>query len=224
VAIDENLKLAESDLLAGDILLHRPTKAKLHQKKISQVTNSPYTHASIFLGDGKIVEAVVSGIRRRDLSDVLEPPFIVGVLRSQCGFGKQRVTLLQNFISNLEKSSSKYDFFGAVKYASTRSKFQNEMLELLSKRFGEFSSDEELAKQRYFCSALVVACYTVVGIIGKSAQIAYPPNIHAPGDLVNDPTFGWVLGFLVSEDVQFLDDDPLLSQTMWKDQMSIKWW
>ena len=54
------LRLTVDDLKPGDVLLYRALEEKAHQRAISHATQSPYTHAAIYLGDGKIAHAVTS--------------------------------------------------------------------------------------------------------------------------------------------------------------------
>jgi hypothetical protein len=70
----------------------------------------------------------------------------------------------------------------------------------------------------------VVACYIVAGVIGDTAQVAYPPNVISPGDLHRDPTFGWVFGYIVPDGENIPADDPLMFETLWKDNLEVRWW
>jgi hypothetical protein len=50
--------------------------------------------------------------------------------------------------------------------------------------------------EKLFCSAFVVACYSVVGIIGESAQVAYQPHYVGPRAFAWRPLFwlgSWIL-------------------------------
>jgi cell wall-associated NlpC family hydrolase len=76
------------DLLPGDILLFRANRQKPHQKKISAATNSPYTHAAIYLGDGRIAESKFPRVRIKKLAH--EKGQVIGVLRSQYTFLENR--------------------------------------------------------------------------------------------------------------------------------------
>jgi cell wall-associated NlpC family hydrolase len=50
----KELLIYATNLLPGDILLFRSIDQKRHQRKISAVTGSPYTHAAIYLGNGDL--------------------------------------------------------------------------------------------------------------------------------------------------------------------------
>ncbi len=222
--VECNFEIKPSQLLPGDVLLHRAGKNKPQTNVVSKLTSSPYTHASIYVGNNFIAEAVLPKIRRQNLSNVLKKCEYIGVLRSQVGFLEERKNILTDFIDQLIKNNAKYDLTGAIKFSNDRADhFQNE-IERISENYGSVTSKEEFEKRKYFCSALIVASYSVVGIIGESAQVAYPPGIFSPGDLYKDVTFGWFLGYLKKKDVKIQDDDPLMNHTLWCDQQELRWW
>lgn len=106
---------------------------------------------------------------------------------------------------------------------SSREYFDNQ-LEFIRRNYGTVTTQEEFAKQSFFCSAFVVACYAVVGVIGESAQTAYPPEFFSPAGLYTDPTFGWLLGYLVPEGGSVPASDPVQWQTRWRDIPDARWW
>jgi hypothetical protein len=210
--------LRYTDLRAGDVLLYCPKEPGLHQQIISQVSDSPYTHAAIYLGEGIVAEALTrGGAQKNPLSSALKGASHVGVLRSQAGFGSERAAQLNEFIDQVIENGRLYDFQGALAWQRANRNFLASQMEYIARHYGEFKTNEEMAKSEFFCSALIVACFTAVGIIGETAQVAYPPDVTAPGGLYADPTFGWFLGFLVPEGNSVPDSDPLLSITSWSD-------
>ncbi|MEP4987386.1 MAG: hypothetical protein ABJV68_06805 [Paracoccaceae bacterium] len=211
------------DLLVGDILLHQPTKPKMHQKKISKASGSPYTHASIYIGNDLVLEANPPKVRIRNLKESLTSEGIIGVLRTQIVFSSDRVEKLQEFAETLIQNGAGYDLSGAFSYTKTRSEYIGNQLAILSESLSTEIESNQFNNRSYFCSALVVACYCVVGIIDESAFPAYPPDIHAPGDLLNDITFGWVLGYIDIGGAGLPDNDPLRFGTLWQEQAGT-WW
>jgi hypothetical protein len=210
--------LTIESLQAGDILLCCPKVRWPHQKAISKVTDSPYTHAAIYLGGNEIAEALVQGgVQKNNLSSVFSGASHIGVLRSQAGFGPERAKLLHEFIDQVIAQGRPYALKGALAWKQTNRDFLSSQMEHIAKHYGEFKSNEEMAKSAYFCSALIVACFAAVGIIDRSAQVAYPPRAFAPGSLYADPTFGWHLGYLVPEGSGVPDDDPLYALMQWSD-------
>ena len=71
---DSDLILKSTDLLlCGDVLLYRPSNPSIVQRRISSVTNSPYTHAAIYGGDGIIAQSVVpTGVTETPLTDCMD--------------------------------------------------------------------------------------------------------------------------------------------------------
>ena len=225
-SLDGGLTVSRADLLPGDVLLYRAHGQKLHQKKISAVTGSPYTHAAIFLGDGLVAESnFPRGVAKRLVQESIEGSRCVAVLRSQLGFDGDRPRQLNEFVDSVLKKSGFYDAIGAVNFGKAAKQHQEDQLDFIRHNYGKVTSSDELAKQSFFCSAFVVACYSVAGVIGPSAQVAYVPDMFSPGNLHQDPTFGWVLGYLLPEGGSVPDDDPVQTQgTLWRDQQDCRWW
>jgi hypothetical protein len=224
--MNSDLILHSSDLLPGDVLLYRPRNPNNIQRGISKATNSPYTHAAIYLGDGCIAESGFPlGVARSALERSLRDSQCVAVLRSQLVFGDDRPTKLNEFVTAVLKEGNFYDFIGVLNFRQRSANYFMNQLEFIRNNYGTFASKEEFAKKYFFCSAFVVACYAIVGIIGESAQVAYQPSFFSPGHLYQDPTFGWLLGYLLPEDGSIPPDDPPLSQaTLWRDNYGARWW
>jgi hypothetical protein len=216
---DSDLIVQQSDLMPGDVLLYRSRKITIVQRKISEATGSPYTHAAIYLGDGLVAESnVPQGVGERRLADSIKGCRCVAVLRSQLGFAGDRPQKLRAFVDAVLKHKKLYNFTDVLKFKSQSAAYFDNQLDFIFENYGKVTSRDEFAEQSFFCSAFVVACYTVVGIIGDTAQVAYQPENFSPGHLHQDPTFGWLLGFLVPEDGSVLEDDPVLTQaTCWRD-------
>ena len=221
-----SLLLTPSDLLPGDVLLYRPSCPNVVQKKISSATQSPYTHAAIYIGDGLISELVawprLIGVRKHTLEEFLQGSRCVGVLRSQLGFGGDRPDKLNKFIDAVCDNRKFYNLVAVVNFRRRSKEYFEDQLEFIRNNYGKVAAREKFETQSFFCSAFVVASYTVVGIIGESAQVAYPPEFFSPAGLYRDPTFGWLLGYLLPS---IPDKDPLLSETtLWPDCQGARWW
>lgn len=223
---DGSLTLLVADLLPGDVLLYRAKDQKLHQQQISAVTGSPYTHAAIFLGDGQVAESnFPRGIAKRSVEDSIRGSGCVAVLRNQLGFGRDRQRQLNEFVDSVLAMGRFYDFIGAVNFGKATKQYGEDQLDFIRLNYGKVTSSDDFAKKKFFCSAFVVACYSVAGVIGPSAQAAYVPEMFSPGSLHQDPTFGWLLGYLVPEGGFVPDDDPVQTQgTLWRDLQHCRWW
>ena len=193
----EGLIISLSDLLPGDILLFRSLSQKPHAKQISKVTGSPYTHAAIYIGDGEIAESTPPAVKIRKLSGADTKGVLIGVLRSQLGFSGQRPAAVREFVQQLVAEHAAYDFAGVLKFSGRHKEFNERLLDEVAANYGKIKTTDEFLKQAYFCSALVVTCYMVAGVIGDTAQVAYPPNVISPGDLTEiRPSAGfWATSF-----------------------------
>lgn len=225
-SLDGGLAVSMADLLPGDVLLYRANGQKLHQRMISEVTGSPYTHAAIFLGDGLVADSnFPHGVAKRSVEKSIEGSGCVAVLRSQLGFDGDRPRRLNEFVDSVLAESRFYDLIGAVNFGKAAKSHREKQLNFIRCNYGKVTSSDEFAKRSFFCSAFVVACYSVAGVIGPSAQVAYVPDMFSPGNLHQDPIFGWVLGYLLPEGGSVPDDDPLQTQgTLWRDQQDCRWW
>lgn len=220
------MRVEESDLLPGDVLLYRARKPNAVHRLITSATNSPYVHAAIYIGDGQIAESVLwplfVGVRTSTVDKSMLKSRHVGVMRSQCGFDYDRVKQLREFVAASIEARRPYNLIAACRYTcryrGRSADFFDHQLEYVKRNYGEAIARSRFAKKSYFCSAFVVACYTAVRIIGDNAQVAYPPDFFSPASLYKDPTFGWLIGFLMPEGGQIPEDDPLLhGPTQWSD-------
>ncbi|TAW73044.1 hypothetical protein ELI16_14405 [Rhizobium ruizarguesonis] len=222
---DGKLIIGIEDLLPGDILLYRPSKPKWHQRKISQATDSPYTHAAIYVGNGRIAESnVVGGVKRKPINSILKGSAYVAVLRSQMGFSHDRPKRLSDFVDAVVKKRRFYDFRGAYNFAESSRGYLEVQLEFINENFGKYLAADDLAKKRFICSAFVVACYTAVGLVGDTAQVAYRDEHFSPGHLSTEPTFGWLIGYLVPLRQPLPPaEDPCHGKGVWND-IGGQWW
>lgn len=225
--MSENMRLVPTDLLPGDILLYRPATPDRANQRIMTAINSPYTHAAIFLGDGKIAESLIpDGVAISDVVDSLHGSLCVGVVRTQMGFGGTRQIKLHEFVKAVIAQGLPFHKSALIHFQQASSSFFDQQLEIIRENFGKSASAEELAARAYFCSGFITACFEAVGIIDESAQVAYPPEFFSPAHLYEDSTFGWVLGYLMPGGgaVSIPSDDPLRFATSWCDHLDIKWW
>ena len=221
---ESKLILNTSHLLPGDVLLFRPLKPNIVQRSISAATGSPYTHAAIYVGDGLIAESVVpDGVVESAIQDSIPGNRCVAVLRSQYVFSKNRAQELRKFVNEVLAREKRYNFADLVKFKSQSGAYFNDQFDFIRTNYGKVTSKSELAERSFFCSAFIVGCYAVVGIIDDTAQVAYQPEFFSPGHLHQDPTFGWLLGYLVPEGGSVPANDPPLATTLWSEQ-DWRWW
>jgi len=197
-----------AELQPGDMLLHRGNNKPV-RAAIKVATRSPYTHASMYLGDGCVAEATwPQGVR----TSKLEVPKgqHVAVFRSQCGFDAERLQILKAFVNELVQQQTQYDLKVCKVWKMKKAKLAHELkqLEVLEAYFTRGEKPEAYGADGYFCSALVVACYFTVGILGESMACVDRPELHLPEDLGHNVDFGHIVGYLAAEGYAIPSDDP----------------
>ena len=214
------------DLLPGDVLVFRAMDPDPLTRRIARSTGSPYTHAAVYLGGMQVLEAGGESVEIRNLERSEKKDTIIGVFRSQFGFGDDRVERLKEFSAILAGNRLAYDTEGLKAFRKTRAKFDDELYDRLLRDYGKVMTKDELERRPYFCSSLVVAVYIACGIIGATAQLAYQPDAFSPADLHRGTTFGWFLGYVTDPANIIPEDDPLLIATSWRDASDPqdRWW
>lgn len=215
-----------AQLLPGDVLLSRPRQPDGLQRRVSSATDSPYSHAGIYLGEEIVAESVLpQGVTCNSIEETLRDSLCVGVLRTQTGFGAERQRQLREFVTAVIEQSAPFHRHAMVSFGSKSQAFFDNQLDVVRANYGTSSAPDRIAMDGYFCSGFIVACYQAVGIIGPSAQVGYPPEAFSPAHLYEDPTFGWLLGFIVPEGGGVPQDDPLLLKaTHWREIDETPWW
>ena len=146
----------------------------------------------------KVLEAGDPKVEVRRLSDLDKEDNIIGVFRTQMGFLDGRIAELRHFADALVRNDAEYDWTGIRNFRQVKNQLEEELLEILDRDYGKVLTKDELERRSYFCSALVVACYIVCGVIGDTAQLAYKADAFSPAVLHEDPRFGWFLGYIKS--------------------------
>jgi hypothetical protein len=104
-------------------------------------------------------------------------------------------------------------------------KYFSNQFDFIKCNYNKSTSRSEFENRTFFCSAFVVACYTVVGLIDETAQAAYIPHHFSPGHLSRDNSFGWLLGYIFPGVEQIFSDESTLNHaTQWRNFPNLRWW
>lgn len=151
------------DLRKGDILLNT-TNAFL-SNRIKEVTKSNYNHAAIYVGNGKVVEAIGGGVREITLQKYLGDKDIVRVMVLRNGnLSTGQQDAIASFASS--KVGARYNIGGLVGAA----------VDFKPRNFASFDRGD------YFCSQLVAAAYSSAGSALHMSLEQTPGNL---ADMVN---------------------------------------
>lgn len=226
--------LHTSKLQAGDVLLCRGNTtgvslSALIRSEISAATSSPYTHAAIYLGNNEVADArVLQGICVRQLTELLTESVYIAVLRQPDVWSPDRISKLKSFICRLVEMGAKYNrapFNGYILEPALNRKllwegrqldYYKTVVDQIEALFsGNTPPSPDDPYRRYFCSELVVAAFKVCGYMGEGVDIIYNPAYLAPGDLVKDHTFGFLVGYMAKGSTfDVADDDPLIGTSL----------
>lgn len=187
----------QSDLRAGDVLVCRPAKHTGFGLLIKKVSDSPYTHAAIYLGRGLVAESTFRvGVGITSLQTLIERYAHVAVLRHPDAFTHGRPARLGAFVHGLIARGAGYAPLLASSIGLVRRARVNDPLGELKRHRDTGSTRIRWTSRNYFCSQLVVAALIDSGFIGESAVPIFHPRTFYPGDFFSDTVFGFSVGFL----------------------------
>lgn len=171
------------DLLPGDILLSSVNG--INSMGVRLITLSPVSHASLYLGDGQIAEAVGEGIRLRSVAQLLAEEALVVAFRHP-GVGPQHQVKMDAFVR--ETVGQKYNFVGIVLQAPFSVERRLCELPLMPSLLRDFCVQGVGAVQlgmgpsdRFFCSQFVLEAYRRAGLPLTDAD----PRLLSPADLLH---------------------------------------
>lgn len=171
------------DLRPGDILLSSGRSGVA--VGIQVLTMAPVSHASLYLGDQRVVEAVGEGIRERPLQAMIDEEHAVVAFRHPA-IARQHVALMDDFFR--EHAGRKYNYVGVLLQAPFT--LERKLCELplvppLVRDFcirGIASIQLGLGRNdQFFCSQFVLEAYRRAGVPLTDAD----PRLISPADLLH---------------------------------------
>ncbi|MCW7541939.1 distant relative of cell wall-associated hydrolase [Aquabacterium sp. A7-Y] len=176
-------RIDASALQAGDILL--TAKGGLTSVGIRLATLAPVSHAALYLGEGRVVEAVGEGVRMRELQGFLDEEATAVAFRHP-GTTAQTVAGLREFAQL--KAGSRYGYVGVLLHAPFSIERRVCELPLVPGLVRDFCMRGVAFVQlgsgsddRFFCSQLVIEAYRHAGLPLTSANSRW----ISPADLLH---------------------------------------
>lgn len=185
--------LTAAHLQAGDILLHQPRNPRWFEKGIALCTGSPYTHASIYIGDNTIAEARLPLVRLCNVRKPIRREQALCVLRQHSELNANQVGLLKSFVESALSREARFDFAFPYTYYSRR------LMSKLTPGPRRPVPQGPLGPancNKYFCTSFIVDAFRAMGLIDRSERNAYRLGRHAAVDFLRDEKFGYVLGHI----------------------------
>lgn len=165
--------ISDSALAVADIIVST-TSARV-SGAIRLATSSAVSHAMVYVGSGRIIEAIGEGVTERSLGDALGGATLgVAYRRSGLTFG-QSAAIVQYV---RQQVGHKYDTSGAAG-AGLRA---NPVLCIVSGIAACVAAHAgKLQRQdRFYCSELVLEAYRIAGV----PIVAHLPGVSTPQDIV----------------------------------------
>lgn len=170
-------------LAPGDILLSAANGVT--SVGIRLLTLSVVSHASLYVGDGQIAEAVGEGIRRRSMGELLAEEATVVAFRHPAVQG-EHVHKMQAFVA--ETVGQKYNYVGVLLHAPFSIERRLCEMPLTPSLVRDFCLQGVGAMQlglgrsdRFFCSQFVLEAYRRAGLPLTTAD----PRLLSPADLLH---------------------------------------
>jgi uncharacterized protein YycO len=170
-------------LQPGDILL--TSEPTVTSASIRLVTFAPVSHAAVYVGDGKVVEAVRSGVRVRALEEILAEATVVLALRYP-ELTTHQAALIGEYA--IKKSGAGFNFLGItlnVPFSISRRvcelPFVSPALRDACIRGLGVLPQLAASESQLFCSQLVLQAYRHAGVLVTDAD----PRLISPADILH---------------------------------------
>lgn len=170
-------------LRPGDILLS--SAAGLHSLGIRVVTLSPVSHASLYIGNAEVAEAVSQGVQRRTLEKLLDEEQTVVAFRHPL-LTADHLPRMRDFVA--ETVGQRYNLVGVMLQAPFSIERRMCELPLTPSLLRDFCLQGVGAVQlglgrndRFFCSQFVLEAYRRAGLPLTDAD----PRLLGPQDLLH---------------------------------------
>ena len=177
--------IGKEAMQAGDILLSSTNS--LVPLGIRVLSVSPVSHASIYLGNGQVAEAVTSGIQVRSVDDFIAAESTIVAFRHP-GIAPSHMVPMRSFVD--KHVGQKYNFVGIVLQAPFTPERRVCELPLVPGLVRDFCVRGVAAVQlglgsqdKFFCSQFVLQAFNQAGLPLTDAD----PRFFAPSDLLNMP-------------------------------------
>jgi len=180
---DKNAFVTADALRPGDILLTAmPT---ITSAGIQLMTTAPVSHAAVYIGEGRVIEAVRSGVHTRSIAQVMDEESVALVLRYP-GLSETQARRIREYAE--QKLGAGFNYFGVtvqIPYSISRKACELPLVAAplrdgCIQAMGVFSQLAE-SEQQLFCSQLVLQAYREAGVPLTDAD----PRIVSPGDILH---------------------------------------
>ena len=180
---DKNAFVTADALRPGDIVL--TSMPGIAAAGIELMTTAPVSHAAVYIGEGRVIEAVRSGVRTRSIAQLMAEESVALVLRYP-GLSQTQARRIRKYAE--QKMGAGFNYFGVtvqIPYSISRKACELPLVaaplrDACIQMMGVFSQLAE-SEQQLFCSQLVLQAYRYAGVPLTEAD----PRIVSPGDILH---------------------------------------
>ena len=175
--------IRREEIAPGDILLSAdPTFVST---SIRAMTFAPVSHAAVYIGDGRLVDAMRPGVRVRELTELLDEAALVLVLRYPDLTAEQAAAIGEYAV---HRSGAGFNFLGVtlhIPFSLARRVCELPLVPAALRdaciRSVGVLNDVAASEKRVFCSQLVLLAYRNAGVTVTAAD----PRLISPADLLH---------------------------------------
>ncbi|MFN0162720.1 MAG: YiiX/YebB-like N1pC/P60 family cysteine hydrolase [Burkholderiales bacterium] len=175
--------MVATELQAGDILLS--SAPSLTSAGVRLLTLAPVSHASLYVGSGRVVEAVGKGVRERPIAEVIDEESVIVAFRhpdiseaqaiEAAGFARGKVGTAYNHVGIVLQAP-----FSLQRRICEVPLLPTGMRDLCVRGIGAIQLGVA-SKDRFFCSQLVLEAYRRAGLPLTDAD----PRLMSPVDILH---------------------------------------
>ncbi|MEM9820554.1 MAG: YiiX/YebB-like N1pC/P60 family cysteine hydrolase [Bacteroidota bacterium] len=175
--------IGKAALEVGDIILSTTADPNI-SGTIRKVTRSEVSHASVYVGNGNVIEAIESGVLQRSLETAMSDDTVTVAFRHQ-NMDAKKGEMIKNFLIKKQKEGTQFDQFAIVRnlpiqiVTSACSVFSPALRDKCRNFAGRIFLGTE-SNDEFYCSELVFAAYEAAGLKLTNTS----PQWTSPEDLV----------------------------------------
>lgn len=107
------MSVGADSLEVGDIILSTTTDGNI-SSTIRQITRSAISHASVYIGDGQVIEAIEEGVFQRSLETAMMDDSVTVAFRHQ-SMTAQKAQQIKDFLIEKRAANTKFDNYAIVR-------------------------------------------------------------------------------------------------------------
>ncbi|MEM7374373.1 MAG: hypothetical protein AAF587_37610 [Bacteroidota bacterium] len=170
-------------LESGDIILSTTNDPEI-SGRVRAITNSAISHAAVYIGEGRVVEAIESGVMERSLETAMKDDSVTVAFRHQ-QMSPEKAAIIKDFLVQKRKEGVKFDRYAMIRNLPIQiiTSICGALLPSLRDKCRNFAGRIFLGTEsnnEFYCSELVFAAFEAADVQLSNTD----PQWTSPEDLV----------------------------------------